>query len=57
MLTGKINELFRDWFRENYGGLKLPDRQILKAELTTRLTKPHRNNYYGLKFKVEVADF
>ena len=46
---------FRDWFRENYGGLKLPDRQILKSELTNRLAKPVRNNFYGIKFKTELA--
>lgn len=48
---------FRDWHRENYGGLKLPDRQIVKGEMSTRIGKPVRNNFYGIKFKVEVMDF
>ena len=53
----EIYGVFRDWFRENYGSLKLPDRQILKSELTTRLTKPYRNKFYGIKLIVEVANY
>jgi len=42
---------FKDWFKENYGGLKLPDRQILKGEMETRVTKCLHRNFYGIKFK------
>jgi len=56
LVLSEIYSRFRDWFRENYGNLKLPDRQILKQELTTRLTKPHRNKFYGLKFKLDLNE-
>ena len=47
---------FKDWFRENYPGLKLPDRQIMKGEIETRLTKCLHKNFYGVKIKNHVIE-
>jgi phage/plasmid-associated DNA primase len=46
---------FKDWFKENYQ-LKLPDRAIFKNEMENRVTKCVQRNFYGIKFKVEVAN-
>jgi len=47
---------FKDWFKENYQ-FKLPDRQIFKNEMESRVTKCVQRNFYGIKFKVTVQDF
>ncbi len=46
---------FKEWFKENYQ-LKLPDRQLLRNEIENRVTKCVQRNFYGVKFKVLVAD-
>ena len=47
---------FKEWFKENYQ-LKLPDRQLLRNEMESRVTKCVKRNFYGIKFKVTVNEF
>ncbi len=46
---------FRDWFRECFTGLKCPDRPICKGELEQRIGKTYRRCWFGVKFKIELA--
>ena len=46
---------FKNWFKDNYQ-LKLPDRQLLRNEMESRVTKCINRNFYGIKFKVVVAN-
>jgi phage/plasmid-associated DNA primase len=46
---------FKDWFKENYQ-LKLPDRPSFKNQMEIRVTKCIQRNFYGIKFKISVAD-
>ena len=47
---------FKEWFKENYQ-LKIPDRQLLRNEIENRVTKCTQKGFFGIKFKVEVANF
>lgn len=47
---------FRDWFRENYQGIKCPDRPIVKGELEERMGKTYRKSWRGITWKITVAD-
>ena len=46
---------YKDWFKTNYQ-FKVPDRQLFKNEMENRVTKCVQRNFYGIKFKVEVAN-
>ena len=49
---------FKNWFKDNYQ-LKLPDRQIVRNEMESRITKCRQRNFYGIKLKIiknEIAD-
>lgn len=46
---------FRDWFKESFSGLKVPDRPIVKGELESRMGKTHQRKWLGIKMKVELA--
>jgi len=48
---------FRDWHKENFQQLKTPDRQVVKNEIESRVTKCVQRKFYGIKFKVTVQDF
>ena len=46
---------FKEWHRENFSGLKLPDRQIMRSEIETRVTKCKNRAFHGIKFKGPIV--
>jgi phage/plasmid-associated DNA primase len=46
---------FRDWFKENFSGVRCPDRPIFKGEMEQRMGKTYRRSWAGVKFKVTLA--
>jgi P4 family phage/plasmid primase-like protien len=54
----QMYQRFKDWHRECYGNLKIPDRSIFKAEMEARINKAigKVKAWHGIKFKVEVAE-
>ena len=46
---------FREWFKDSFNSLKLPDRSIVKGELEQRMGKTHLRAWSGIKMKVELA--
>lgn len=49
---------FKEWFRDNYQ-LKLPDRQVFRNEIESRVTKCRERKFKGVKLKVvrdKIAD-
>jgi P4 family phage/plasmid primase-like protien len=47
---------FKDWHKEAFGNLKVPDRQIFKNEFENRTTKCLNRNFYGIRLKNEVVE-
>ena len=60
--TAKITEggmysTFKEWFKQNYGSLKTPDKPLFVSEMSTRLKcKPTKRAWHGIKFIVNVCD-
>ena len=56
--TSKITEgdmysTFKDWFSQNYGSLKTPDKPLFVSEMSIRLgCKPIKRAWYGIKLIV-----
>lgn len=46
---------FKEWFQENYK-IRVPERAVFKTEIENRVTKCVQRNFYGIKFKVNVAE-
>ena len=42
---------FKDWHKEAFGNLKIPDRQIFKNEFENRTTKCLNRHFYGIRLK------
>ena len=41
---------FKDWHKECFGNLRVPDRQIVRTEIESRVAKCKNRNFYGIKF-------
>jgi phage/plasmid-associated DNA primase len=55
-MTAKLNisELyheFKDWFKDAFHGTKIPERAILKLELTNRWGRPHGITWFGVRIR------
>ena len=46
---------FKDWFKESFQSLKVPDRPIVKGELEQRMGKTWKRAWMGIRFRVEIA--
>ena len=46
---------FKDWHKEFFGNMRVPDRQLLRNELEVRVTKSRNRNFYGIKFKGPIV--
>ena len=55
LTLAEVYSRFKEWHKEGFGNMKCPDRQILKAEFETRVTKSMNRNFYGIKFKQPVV--
>lgn len=56
-ITGsQLYSRFRDWFRENYSSMKIPDKPIVTKEMEQRLGKMFRRAWHGIKWKIVLAD-
>ncbi len=47
---------FKDWHKESFGNMKVPDRQIFRGEFENRTTKCLNQKFYGLRLKDNVAE-
>lgn len=47
---------FKDWHKEAFGNLKVPDRQIFKNEFENRTTKCLNRHFYGIRLKSPELD-
>jgi P4 family phage/plasmid primase-like protien len=47
---------FKDWHKEAFGNLKVPDRQIFKNEFENRTTKCLNRHFYGIRLKNDIVE-
>jgi phage/plasmid-associated DNA primase len=55
LTISEVYSRFRDWFKENFQGIKCPDRPLVKGELEQRMGKTYKRAWRGIKFRVNLA--
>jgi len=53
---GEIYQEFRFWYHDSFPGMKVPDRTVVKHELSQRWGKPGREGWAGIRLATQMAN-